>query len=286
MVVSEYNLTFGNKDRKINVFCCLKYKTNGNQYILYSNDNPNENKIYYGSVHMNPEKLVVMSTKVQEELIKEFLDKIIDQTTEDFQFLDIKDRTKVEIISENNLEVAPEIITKLIDISIPKPQQVVQNQEPQKGSGLKRILVILILSIIGGLGYYIYTNQGKFFGYGSEYICVKTYAHETLKAIVTEKITLTYDRYSKYQGVTINTAYQFENYDVYYNFKNKGEYFEYMPADFDEDDGYRLEDDTNTYRTIINKDVTGDFFMETEFDKIETAYTDLGYTCTIQEKVE
>lgn len=286
MVVSEYTLKFGNKDRYLNVFGCVKYKTNGNQYIIYSDSiNTGKDALYYGMVHMNPDKLVVMECK-DGELIKELVWKLVNKKDlEDFTFLDIGDRTKVELISCSSYEVKPKILKELEELTMEKPKEV-KREEKQK-SGCGGFIVLIILMLIGCGGYYFYLNQDKFLGYGSEIVCNTSYDHEKLKnVLVREKIILKYDRYDKYEGVTINTSYIFEDYEEYKEFKSTGEYFKYQPDNYNESngDGYKLEDATKTYRTIVNKGVNGDYFEETDYDKAISFYQEKGYTCELKEK--
>ena len=47
--VVEYNLSFGNRARMVNVFGCFKYKPTNNLYIIYADVDTKYNIVYYGS---------------------------------------------------------------------------------------------------------------------------------------------------------------------------------------------------------------------------------------------
>ena len=65
--VIEYNLTYGNNVRLVNVLGCFKYKENDNLYIVYSDVINNYNIIYYGSSHIKDKSVLSMQCKNEKD---------------------------------------------------------------------------------------------------------------------------------------------------------------------------------------------------------------------------
>ena len=79
--VKQYNLEFGARDRFVNILGCFKYKPNGNVYIIYADTDTKYSIIYYGSGHLKESVALCMQcrNKTEEEIIKEYLFKLIQQ---------------------------------------------------------------------------------------------------------------------------------------------------------------------------------------------------------------
>ena len=70
--VNDFKFKYGQETKFINVFGAFKYKKNNNKYVIYSYDN---SKLYYGSLFIRDNELVIMLSKNDgENLINKFLD--------------------------------------------------------------------------------------------------------------------------------------------------------------------------------------------------------------------
>ena len=77
--VVEYNLTFGETTRQINVYGLFRYKKNNNLYIVYSDTNTKYNYVSYGSSQIKNQTVLSMkvNNKEEEEIIFYFLFRVI-----------------------------------------------------------------------------------------------------------------------------------------------------------------------------------------------------------------
>ena len=57
--VNDFKFKYGQETIFINVFGAFKYKKNNNKYVIYSYDN---SKLYYGSLFIRDNELVIMLT--------------------------------------------------------------------------------------------------------------------------------------------------------------------------------------------------------------------------------
>jgi hypothetical protein len=153
----------------------------------------------------------------------------------------------------------PEVVTSLINITIPKKENNAESNIKSKTSVFPIIIAILIILVI--IIYLVYNNIGKFLGYGTELICEKNNINTKLDATITRTVTIYYNRQGTREKIIDNTAYIFNNYTTYFEFKDKGEYFKYEPAGNPEG-GTKWEDDTNTFRTIVNIDSDTEYYVD------------------------
>jgi hypothetical protein len=263
MKVSEYELKFGAKEQNINVFICFKSLSDGNNYVIYSKIGEEATgKIYYGLLHIDKNKIVSMQSKEgTSEIIKEVVWKLINKESLDkYQVLDTKDILKIEIIGNSVLDMKPEVIKSLVDITIPKKEVPIENTTIKKKKNIGTI-ILLVLVLIFGISYLIYSNLGKLLGYGTELICEKSITNNKLDANITKTVTIYYSRSGKREKIIDNTAYVFNDYDTYFEFKDKGEFYKYEPSGQPEG-GIKWEDDTNTFRTIVNVDSDSEYYID------------------------
>ena len=86
------NDLYGNVDeRKVVVFACFEDLKYMNNYVIFSFDGDyNKNKLYYGSIHLKEDSLVIFSVK---EDTKKYIDKFLSEYNSDklegFKLFDI-----------------------------------------------------------------------------------------------------------------------------------------------------------------------------------------------------
>ena len=123
--VNDFKFKYGQETIFINVFGAFKYKKNNNKYVIYSYDN---SKLYYGSLFIRDNELVIMLSKNDgENLINKFLDDILTGNSDsDFEVISldkiinnsknsklIKEGINVSIIGRPNVGKSS-ILNKLI----------------------------------------------------------------------------------------------------------------------------------------------------------------------------
>ena len=89
---SEYEIKFGAREQLINVFICCKSLKNSINYVVFSYVLEKDiNKLYYGMVHINGNKLVSMEPKAgSEEIIKDLIWKITNKKESVFKYLNLE----------------------------------------------------------------------------------------------------------------------------------------------------------------------------------------------------
>lgn len=290
--ISEYELKFGTKEQKANIFICCKALNNGDTYVIYSKiGSENTGQLFYGLAHVNNNKIVVMEPKNgASEIIKEIVWKILNNDSlNNYKVLDIKNIEKIEIIADSSLNMKPEVVKKLLDITIPKKIEETK-QNKTKGHGC--LIFMIIIVILGTVGFIGYDKFNKKIGHGMELICEKNMANTKINAFVKRKVDILYNINDDVSKLTENTSYTFNNYDNYNNFREKGTYFEYVESSL-EDTGIKWEDDTYTFRTIITQEQNFEYFIDKtkasikgniEEDKI--IFENQDYTCLKQKREE
>lgn len=84
--INDYKFTYGKEVMYVNVYGAFKSGKSGNKYVIYSyiDDVNKKNKLYYGSVFVRNNELVVMLSKdTKEDSVKEFTTDILSDKNED-----------------------------------------------------------------------------------------------------------------------------------------------------------------------------------------------------------
>ena len=281
--VAEYNLTFGETPRFVNVFSVFRYKKNNNLYLIYTDIGTNYNIIYYGSSHIKNNSILSMTPKQEdEEIIKEFIFKITsNEALDNFEIIDLSNIEEVEIISSARLEVKPEIITSLTEKTIPKKEvkEEIKQPRPKKKSVASKLLtIIIILAIIFG-GIYLYLSIAtKTSTVAKTITCTKSAQEKTIKATIEETSTYNFNNKDILENVETVSNYKFNTKEDYEDFIRTGTIYKYMPKD-DTDGGFKQDDDKNIF-TIITKETIGlDYSKPINYEEVLSYYKGKGYTC-------
>lgn len=271
--IDEYNFTYGKGTDYLNVFGGFKYKEDGNKYVIYSHDNT---KLFYGSLFIKDNKLVIMDVKNDvSSIIKEFTHVLLDdKKSTDFEVISLDDIDSVEIIGENTVDIDSSVILNLFDKTIPKElEKPVQNEtKKSKSSSVVGICLFLLIVIVGA---FFWFNPEIIEGEKRRVICDKTYIHESLNATVTEEVTLTFSGKDKITDIDLVTDYKFNNSLQYEEFVKKNYYYQYMK----EGDTYKLDNSASTYRVFSSIDTEVDFFLPTSYKELVEDYKNKGYDC-------
>lgn len=282
--VKQYNLEFGSHDRFVNALGCFKYIPNGNIYIIYTDIDTKYSIIYFGSGHIKGDVALCMPCrdKSEEEIIKEYIFKLTQQENMDnFEMFSLTDVEGIEIIGSFKLEVKPEILTNLIDITLPKPkikEEEKASTKKKKKNPLKTILLLLVIVLIGGGGYYFLFGTEPKDTTEKNIVCNKSYQHDTLDATVEETNKYNFNINDTLDSVDSTMIYQF-NEASYQDFILRGTYYRYMPSS-DTEGGWDKNDNEYTFKVITKNRIDTSYSEPTNYEEVLSHYKAKGYTCT------
>ena len=140
--VNDFKFKYGQETIFINVFGAFKYKKNNNKYVIYSYDN---SKLYYGSLFIRDNELVIMLSKNDgENLINKFLDDILTGNSDsDFEVISLDKIISAQIIDEGVINKKIDI-NKLDELTIPKKKnsEVVNENKKKKRISISGIFFV------------------------------------------------------------------------------------------------------------------------------------------------
>lgn len=274
--ISDYKLTYGKEAMNANIYGAFKSVKNGNKYVIYSYvDNVKKgNKVYYGSLFVRNNELVVMLSKdTNEDIIKKFLENVInDGNMDEYEIISLKDINGIQIIDDASVSFDVDINT-LYDKTIPKVE-VVKKEEVKTEKRFSISYIFFALFIIV-LVLFFFVNPEVLVGEEIKYNCSKNYSHDDLNANVSEEVELIFTSKGKITSINVTTDYVFNDSDEYGDFRDKGYYYQYM----EEGDTYKLDDDSYTYRVFSKIDTVNDYFMPTDKDELISYYNNNNYIC-------
>lgn len=280
--INDYKFTYGNNAMFVNVYGAFKYNKNGNRYVIYSYiDNIKKgNKLYYGSLFIRNNELVVMLSKNMEvEVIHSFVDDFInDKNMDNYDIISLDKIDSIQIIDDTSCDFDVDM-NVLYDKSMPK---IVDTSE-EKVEGKKRIsfgYIFFALFIIV-LALFFFVNPEVLKGKDIKYICDKSYNHEKLPARIEERVELIFNSKGNITSIDITSDYVFSDTDYYNEYKDNGYFYQYM----NNGDTYKFDDTTYTYRVFSKIDTSGDYFMPTKLDELISYYKDNNYSCK-EESIE
>lgn len=292
---SEYEIKFGSKEQMVNVFICCKSLKNNINYVVFSYASEKEtSKLYYGMVHINGSKLVSMEPKPgSEEIIKDLVWKITNkQELKDYEIIDINKADRIEVISFNTLELKPEVINSLVDLTIPKDKSQEDNSN-NKSSSTGCIIFIVVLLILGIGGMTLYDVVMKKIGLGQELICEKKTSDTKINAFINKKIDILYNRIDDFDKITENTSYVFNNADNYNNFKEKGIYYKYLSKSTLDENGIKWDDEHYIFVNIAAMTENIEYVVDDtnitlkgSINEDKAILENQQYTCNMQKREE
>ena len=272
--LNDYKFTYGRETIYLNVYGAFKNKKNGNKYIIYSYDN---SRLYFGSLFIRNKEIIVMIPKEDEsEIVKKFTYSILDnKLSDDFEVISLDDIDSIQIIDETLCDFNVDM-SKLYDITIPKPKVEKEEIKPNKKISIASIFFVLLFVVII---LFFFVNPEVIFGKNKEYSCTKSYLHDELPASVNEEVVLVFNGKDNINSIDVKTDYVFSDAQYYKDFKDKSYFYDY----FKEGDTYKFEDTTYTYRLFSKIDTNEDYFMPSKLDDLVSYYKNNGYECKVVE---
>ena len=98
------NDLYGNVDeRQVVVFSCFQHIKYMNNYVIFAFlDEYKNNKLYYGSIHLKNDTLVIFSVKEEiKKYIVGFVDEFLSNNLNEFKILNIDNIDRVQLVSYN-----------------------------------------------------------------------------------------------------------------------------------------------------------------------------------------
>lgn len=272
--LNDYKFTYGRETIYLNVYGAFKNKKNGNKYVIYSYDN---SRLYFGSLFIRNKEIIVMIPKEDEsEIVKKFTYSILDnKLSDDFEVISLDDIDSIQIIDETLCDFNVDM-SKLYDITIPKPKVEKEEIKPNKKISIASIFFVLFFVVVI---LFFFVNPEVIFGKNKEYSCTKSYLHDELPASVNEEVVLVFNGKDNINSIDVKTDYVFSDAQYYKDFKDKSYFYNY----FKEGDTYKFEDTTYTYRLFSKIDTNEDYFMPSKLDDLVSYYRNNGYECKLVE---
>ena len=272
--LNDYKFTYGRETIYLNVYGAFKNKKNGNKYVIYSYDN---SRLYFGSLFIRNKEIIVMIPKEDEsEIVKKFTYSILDnKLSDDFEVISLDDIDSIQIIDETLCDFNVDM-SKLYDITIPKPKVEKEEIKSNKKISIASIFFVLLFVVII---LFFFVNPEVIFGKNKEYSCTKSYLHDELPASVNEEVVLVFNGKDNINSIDVKTDYVFSDAQYYKDFKDKSYFYDY----FKEGDTYKFEDTTYTYRLFSKIDTNEDYFMPSKLDDLVSYYKNNGYECKVVE---
>lgn len=267
------NDLYGNVDeRQVVVFACFNHVKYMNKYILFTFlGEYDKKKLYYGSIHMKENSLVVFSVRDNvfgyiDKFKNEYISGMVDNN--EYEILDISKMEKVELVSYNEMEF--DKLKELEDISIKKTntESVVEVDKEKKPIFLYILLIILILLLIGIT--YLYLKPDDFVIRNKNLVCEKNKYNMELDMKYLENRVVLFDRNDKLKKIEINDSYVFSNIDLYNEFKDNEKEKDYFKID-----GTFKYIDENLELKIIYQDKS----IIDNYDEMKNYLVNEGYSC-------
>jgi len=243
-------------DAKVVVFACFEHTKYMNNYVVFAYEGHyGENKLYYGSVHLKSNSLVIFSVKDNiKKYIDEFLEEYVSNKLINFKLLNIEDMEKVEIVSSNEMDCNNlELLDKK---SIYREVEQIVKKEYD-------IMAIVLYSLIGMLLLFaialtiIYVNRNKILGERKELICVnKLYDQELELDYDIEKKIIFYG--NKLRNIEVKEDYIFLDSELYYDFRDNNKHEQY----FNNGAAYKYIDTSLKLRLMYEEDIVIDDYNQ------------------------
>lgn len=281
--VVEYNLTFGSNARLVNVFGLFRYKKNNSLYVIYTDVAANYNIVYYGSSHVKGNNILCMSCKEEDiEIIKEYIYKISNnEELDNFEIISLDDINGIEIITSNRLEIKPEVLSDLIEKTIPKKEEKTVekkgNNVKKKGRNKALFLTLFLVVLVIGVFSYLTSIQDKK-TIAKMITCEKTFDDRKISASVSESNIFYFNNQDTLENIETTDIYKFNTESDYQDFINKGTMYKYMPDD-SINGGYKQDDENYSFTIVTKEEIDINYDKPTKYEEVLSYNKREGYTC-------
>lgn len=264
------NDLYGNVDeRNVVLFSCFEHTKYMNNYAIFTFEGEYEKKkLYYGSIHLKENSVVIFSIK---DNAKKYIDKfILDYINSEFteyKLLDISKMEKVELVSYNEMDY--ENLNELDRLSIVrKSNNSDDDLKNKKPVFLYFILFFLILSLVGLTIFYL--NPEIFTVKYKKIVCSNNLYDEELMVKYDIEKDIKFDKSDKVSSIDVFKVYKFENSEDYFEFKEN----EYNQQYFINGEAYKYIDDELKLKLMYQETSIID-----DYNEMLTYLKMKGYSC-------
>jgi len=244
------NDLYGNvDDRQVVVFAVFMHIKYMNRYVIFTfKDEYEKNKLYFGSVHVKENSLVIFAIrnevfKYVSEFINQYLSSSINK--EEYEIKDISKIEKVELVSYNNMECND--LLKLDELSISKEKYTQEVEDKDRKPVFLYCLIIFLILLLGGLTY-LYLNPDAFMFEYKMLNCNVLEFNNQLDMSYNKNTIVKFDNKDRVNNIEIIDKYVFSSNEIYQDFKVNNRQNDY----FNIDGVYKYDDDNLELRIIYN----------------------------------
>ena len=275
--VKDINMAFNEKTKKVSVFTCFTHVKYSDNYIIFADyDNYKNGILYYGTVYIKGNTVVIFDIKQDKEnIVFDFVNKITSGANDsEYSIINISNMTEVEIISKNEKNVGSELLNKLDELTIPKEVVDASEEERNESLGFLYFMLIIFLFLLAG-SIYLYFNKDKYLKQYDKVVCTLSNTSDGYKYI--DKLYLEFDSKNELRYLSHDASYQFDNKSDYNNFKYTNLWTENKMSDYNFDDSKLIFTYTNSSKTIEG------YELMTSYEEVIGYYKSNGYDCIKEE---
>lgn len=255
------------ENKEVILFCCFKDLKYGNSYAIFCDkENPN-NTLLYGTIHFKEDSIVIIDTKKDiKNLILDLIDILSNnKKIYDYQILDITKFHKIDLISNNTMELTNDKLKKLETNCVKQEESQKKKKRNEDGTRTLKIILILLFIILALYTYLYIDNKDNY-----ELNCTRSSEIKELSKVKNE-VTVYFSGKNKIIYIDSTTKYIFDTKIEYQTFKTdttlQSKYLK-------KKDEIKYQDSDNTV-IVINRDNN----VNNSYKEIKELYTSSGYKC-------
>lgn len=211
-------------DRQVVVFASFIHKKYMNKYAIFAFQNEyHQNKLYYGSIHIKENSLVIFKVKNEiKTVFDDFLNQYTTNNLLDYELIDISNLNKLEIVGYNDMPYDKIIL--LDNLSIPKPQ--VEIKEDNSSHSTFKLIIPIVILIVGAIAAYVFLMPNLL--EKRHLVCTRDNYHNEMRLNYQEKLSITFTGKNHLKQYLVEEKYQFRTTLTYQNFKDEARHFIYF----------------------------------------------------------
>lgn len=223
------NDLYGNQDeRQVAAFVCFNHLKYMNNYVIFSFVGEyDKNILYYGSIHLKTNSLVIFAVKENEKVyIDTFREQFLTNTIDpkEYQIIDISQIEKVELVSFT--EVPYDKISILDNLTISKPMTKKQEETKESKPFFLYFLLIVLIAFLSFITYLKFNPN--IIPEPKVLTCTNNFYNQELKMNYEEIRKVLFNPNGTINKIDVTNTYTFTDEETYLDFKNNDKETEYF----------------------------------------------------------
>lgn len=223
------NDLYGNQDeRQVAAFVCFNHLKYMNNYVIFSFVGEyDKNILYYGSIHLKTNSLVIFAVKENEKVyIDTFREQFLTNTIDpkEYQIIDISQIEKVELVSFT--EVPYDKISILDNLTIPKSMTKKQEETKESKPVFLYFLLIVLIAFLSFITYLKFNPN--IIPEPKVLTCTNNFYNQELKMNYEEIRKVLFNPNGTINKIDVTNTYTFSDEETYLDFKNNDKETEYF----------------------------------------------------------